>query len=219
MNCFQGNTRLVVLLVVAAAIAGCDANVSPRPVQADDESRLAVGESPANWDNSTGTSPDPAVGGVTAGNSTTAGSSATVDAGATKPRPRMTIRAGGVRDLTFDDLEFDIQPDQDFQVDLLTEQIQDLDGRQVILRGFMLDTSVFTLKGIKQFVLIRDNQICCFGPGAKLFHNCWIDMEEGAAAAFSSRPVTVEGVFNIRPWHAPDGKCYSVFHITASKVK
>ena len=32
-----------------------------------------------------------------------------------KSRQRSTLRAGGVRDITFDDIEFDIEPDEDYQ--------------------------------------------------------------------------------------------------------
>ena len=131
----------------------------------------------------------------------------------------MSHRAGGVLDLTFDDLEFEIERDGKFEREMLGEEIEDFKGKSIILRGFILDASVFQQKGIKQFVLVRDNQECCFGPGAYIFHNAQVELVEGKSAEFSLYPVTVKGKFDIRPFLGPDGKCYSVYHITAESVE
>ncbi len=137
----------------------------------------------------------------------------------TRVRPRLSVRAGGLRDLTFDDLEFGMEPDADFERSVLGEKIEELDGKRVVIRGFILASSVFQQKGIKEFILVRDNQQCCFGPGAYIYHNMQVQMEEGQTANFGIRPVTVEGQFAIKPWIGPDGKCYSVYHLTARSVK
>lgn len=135
-------------------------------------------------------------------------------------RPRTRIRSGGVLDIVFDDLEFDLEADGDFEREMLTDEIEALDGKTIILRGFILDASIFERTGIKKFVLVRDNQECCFGPTAKVFHNVWVDLDEGKTTKFSFRPVEIKGKFSIRPWHHPDdGKCYSVYHLQAESVK
>ena len=135
-------------------------------------------------------------------------------------RPRTRVRSGGVLDIVFDDLEFDLEADGDFERELLTDEIEALDGKTVILRGFILDSSVFQRRGIEKFVLVRDNQECCFGPTAKVFHNVWVEMDEGKSTTFTFRPVEIKGKFSIRPWHHPaDGKCYSVYHLQAESVK
>jgi len=148
-------------------------------------------------------------------------SSAPSDEAPTKRvRPRSRIRAGGVLDLVFDDLEFEIEPDDDFERGMLTEEIEELHDKSVIIRGFILDSSIFQQKGIKKFVLVRDNQICCFGPGAKIHHNIQVDMDEGKTANFTFRPVEIRGTLKIQPWILPaDGKCYSVYHVQAASVK
>jgi hypothetical protein len=135
-------------------------------------------------------------------------------------RPRTRIRSGGVMDIDFDYLAFDIEADADFEEKMFTDQINELNGKEIILRGFILDASVFSQKGIKEFVLIRDNQECCFGPGAKICHNVWVNMDEGKTAKFSFRPVEVHGKFTIKLYHGPvDGKVYSVYHLQAKNVK
>ena len=134
-----------------------------------------------------------------------------------KVRPRLRHRADGVLDLTFDDLEFDIERDGDFEMSMLPEEITELKGKSIILRGFILDASVFSNK-FDKFVFVRDNNECCFGPGAFLYHNTQVELVEGTFATFTTRPVVVEGTFDIRPFYGPGNKCFSVYHITANKV-
>src|SRR5690606_24025876 len=68
---------------------------------------------------------------------------------------------------TFDDIKFDIQPDAPCFREMLTDEIEQLAGQRIRIRGWMLPT--FQRKGITQFVLVRDNLECCFGPGAALY--------------------------------------------------
>lgn len=135
-----------------------------------------------------------------------------------KVRPSATIRVDGVRDLTFDDLEIKIARDGDFQESMLTDAIRELEGKEVVLRGFMLGASVFQQTGITQFVLIRDNQECCFGPGAYIYHNVQVEMTPGVTANFTSRPITLTGTFHIRPFRVGE-KCYSIYHIAARSAR
>jgi hypothetical protein len=134
-------------------------------------------------------------------------------------RPRMTVSRRGELDLTFDDLEFPIEPDQDFERSMLTEKVEGYDGKQVTIRGFILPGSMFQQTGSKEFVLVRDNQQCCFGPTAYVYHNIQIKMAPGQTADFTIRPITVTGKFTIEPWIAPNGKCYSVFQMVATSAK
>ena len=143
--------------------------------------------------------------------------SASSDPPSMKVRPRSRVRAGGLLDLTFDDVEFDIEKDADFERSMLTDEIEALDGKEIIIRGFILES--YQLKNIKEFVLVRDNQECCFGPGAYIYHNMQVEMVGDARAEYSLRPVTIRGKFTIKPWIGPDGKCYSVYHIAATSFQ
>lgn len=137
--------------------------------------------------------------------------------GRPKPKSRgITYRADGVADLSFDDIALDLEADE-YRESALTDVVKSLDGKRIIVRGFIL-ASVFKQSGIKEFVLVRDNQECCFGPGAKIYHNMQVEMVEGPGATFTTLQVTVEGTFSIRPWYAPDGKCYSIYHLAGTRV-
>ena len=100
-------------------------------------------------------------------------------------------------EINFDDLKFDIEKDQPFEETQLSDGVEALAGKKVKLRGYILPATLFRDKGFKEFVLVRDNQECCFGPGAALFDAVVIEMEPGKTTDFVTRPVTVEGKFEI----------------------
>jgi hypothetical protein len=120
-------------------------------------------------------------------------------------------------DKTFDDLRFDMAVSDSFRRELLTEAINALDGRQIRIRGFILPTA--QKRGIKQFVLVRDNQECCFGPGAALFDCILVEMRGGATAEYTIRPVAVSGEFGIQEIVGPDGRHLAIYHIDGESVK
>lgn len=124
-------------------------------------------------------------------------------------------------DITFDDIKFDIEKDGLFERKMLTEEIETLHKKTVRLRGYILPASVFQQTGIKKFVLVRDNQECCFGPGAALYDCVMIEMAEGKSANFTTRPVAVRGTFMIdsESYQYPDGGHYAIYKMIATEVK
>ena len=144
---------------------------------------------------------------------------ATVSTSSDGEIPPIIYRDDGTAEISFDALAIPIEIDQDYEERMMRDELRKLEGKRIVIRGYILPASVYQDRNIKQFVLIRDNQQCCFGPGAKIYHNMQIDMAEGTTADFTTRPVTLKGEFHIRPWHAPDGKCYSIYHATADSVR
>lgn len=142
------------------------------------------------------------------------------------PRPKLLPgaktnvleRAGSEAfDKTFDDLRFDLAVGAPFRRELLTAGIIALDGQPIRIRGFILPTP--QKRGIRQFVLVRDNQECCFGPGAALFDCILVEMLDGATAEYTIRPVAVTGKFNIQEIIGPDGNHLAIYHIAGQSVK
>lgn len=111
-------------------------------------------------------------------------------------------------DITFDDLKFDIEKGQPFDKEQLNDVIKSLNGRTVRLRGYILPTTLFRESDIREFVLVRDNLECCFGPGAALFDCVMIEMKPGKSTDYVTRTVTVEGKFVIDAdkYQYPGGK-------------
>lgn len=123
-------------------------------------------------------------------------------------------------DLTFDDIKFDIEKGGKFQRDMLTEEIESLHKKSIRIRGYILPASVFTQSGIEEFVLVRDNMECCFGPGAALYDCIIVQMEKGKTADFTTRPVAVRGKFEIQEFKYPGtDEHYAIYKLTATEVK
>ncbi len=124
-------------------------------------------------------------------------------------------------ELTFDDLKFEMEKDAQFEEKMITKEIRSLDKKVVKLRGYILPNSVFQQSGIKQFVLVRDNQECCFGPGAAIYDCVMIEMALGKTTNFATRVVTVKGKLEIdtKSFKDPDDGYYAIYKMTAEEVK
>ena len=122
-----------------------------------------------------------------------------------------------VKNLTFDDIEFKMKKGAPFKRSMLGEKIEKLSSRSVRIRGYILPS--FQQKGIKQFVLVRDNMECCFGPGAALYDCILVEMEAGKSTSYTVRPVSVEGTFTIKEYKGPDGKHLAIYHLAGRRVK
>ena len=130
---------------------------------------------------------------------------------------RSTARAKG--DLTFDDIKFEIEKGADFERSMLPKEIEELNKKTIRIRGWILPASVFKQSGIDEFVLVRDNQECCFGPGAALYDCIMIKMEKGKTANYTTRPVAVKGKFEVEELKFPDGTHYAIYKMNATEVK
>lgn len=128
---------------------------------------------------------------------------------------RLAARRRG--ELIFDDLKFDIEKGGKFQRKMLTKDIESFNKRTIRIRGYMYPT--FQQEGIKEFVLVRDNQECCFGPGAAIFDCIRIKMDKGKTTKFSVRPIAVKGKFEIEEFRMPDGMLAAIYKITATDVR
>ena len=131
------------------------------------------------------------------------------------PEPRAAARSP--REITFDDIKLDMQKGDPFTRDLLPKRVTVLEREPVRIRGYILPS--FQQSGLTQFVLVRDNQECCFGPGAAL-HDCIVvRMRPGKTADFSIRPVAVAGTFRVDELKGPDGKHLAIYALDGDAVE
>lgn len=135
-----------------------------------------------------------------------------------KPVPRPTAKAKG--EISFDDLVFDIEKGGRYEPSMLTEAVKALDGKKVKLRGFILPSTLFRETNIDEFVLVRDNQECCFGPGAALYDCVVVNLVDGVTTDFTTRPVTVTGTFKLKEYKYPDGSGhFAIFNLLGTDVR
>lgn len=121
-----------------------------------------------------------------------------------------------VADITFDDIKFPMQKNEEFKRSLITPNIEAMHGARVKIRGYILPS--FQQSGLTQFVLVRDNLECCFGPGAMLYDCIIVEMLPGKSTDFTVRPVAVEGVFEVEEYLDFDGVVRAVYHLDGQAV-
>ena len=133
------------------------------------------------------------------------------------PPPRTTVLPTAPRDISFDDIKLDMQKGDPFSRDLLPSRVTSLEGTRIRIRGYILPS--FQQTGLTQFVLVRDNMECCFGPGA-LLHDCVVvRMKPGKTASFSIRPVAVTGTFRVEELRGPDGRHLAIYALDGEAVE
>lgn len=130
--------------------------------------------------------------------------------------PTAIQAAERIKDVSFDDVKFEMEKGAPFKRELITSEIEDLKGKKIRIRGYILPT--FKRDGLKQFVLVRDNKECCFGPGAALYDCIIVRMEKGKSASFKVRPVAVEGTFYIKEFKVAK-ETMAIYRMKATSVK
>lgn len=131
-------------------------------------------------------------------------------------RRNQTSKPARTQAISFDDIKFEMKTDDLFNRSMLTKKISDYEGKKIKIRGYILPS--FKQDGLTQFVLVRDNMECCFGPGAALYDCVMVQMQSGTSASFSVRPVTVEGNFKIDEWEDFDGVIRAIYHLDGDSV-
>lgn len=157
--------------------------------------------------------------GCDSGHATANGSPATSTATTSadiSPEPVADKRSTELLEKTFDDIKFDIEPDAPFFREMLTPEIEALAGKRIRIRGWILPTPQ---KRLKEFVLVRDNLECCFGPGAALYDCIIVEMEPGKLAKFSTYSVAVTGEFSIKELKLPNGRHLAIYRMVDAEVE
>jgi hypothetical protein len=125
--------------------------------------------------------------------------------------------SAAIRDISFDDVKFDMEKGAPFTRDLLPKRVTDLERERIRIRGYILPS--FQQTGLSQFVLVRDNMECCFGPGAALYDCVVVRMQPGKTADFSIRPVAVAGTFRLEELRGPDGRHLAIYALDGEDVR
>ncbi|MEK6249465.1 MAG: DUF3299 domain-containing protein [Planctomycetales bacterium] len=125
-------------------------------------------------------------------------------------------RVGIIQSISFDDIKFDMDKNLDFDRSMIDKKIERLDGKSIQIRGYMFPS--YKQNGLTEFVLVRDNMECCFGPGAALYDCISVRMQEGKTTSYSYSPVSVKGMFSIRVWEI-EGQVLAIYHLDADSVE
>jgi hypothetical protein len=122
-----------------------------------------------------------------------------------------------VIDVSFDDIKFEMEVGSKFKQEMLTDKIRSYDGKTLRIRGFIRPS--FKPDGLTKFVFVRDNQECCFGPGAALYDCIMVQLAEGVETEYSLRPITVKGTFFFKQYKGPDGEIWAIYRMKDAVVE
>jgi hypothetical protein len=103
--------------------------------------------------------------------------------------------------------------------EVVPESIQRLDGEKVFVKGYMRPPA--QRSNLAAFLLVRDNQECCFGPlsDVKYFDQMRVELVPPLKAEYSTGEYRIGGRLKIHPENAAPGNPLPVFTLVADYLK
>ncbi|MEM9185377.1 MAG: hypothetical protein AAGB00_02645 [Planctomycetota bacterium] len=102
-------------------------------------------------------------------------------------------------------------------------EIQGLLGKKVFIKGFIRPDSTNSglRQGISEFLLVRDNQQCCFGDLSKVdfYDQVAVDLAVGLTTDYSPGVFRCGGELGVRPGNVAGGEPPLVYTLDADYVK
>lgn len=134
-----------------------------------------------------------------------------------RPKVEFAQKEGEPKEISFDDLVFEMEKGGKFERSMLTEKILQMNGEQIRIRGFI--RPAFKETGISKFVFVRDNQECCFGPGAALYDCILVELGGEKTTDYTVRPITVLGTLYLKEFKGPDGNIWAIYRMKNASVE
>jgi hypothetical protein len=100
---------------------------------------------------------------------------------------------------------------------LIPPEIAALDGQKIFIKGYIRPDSITGPRGIGEFLLVRDNNQCCFGDVSKIkyYDQILVTMAGDRRVDYKQRVFRVSGTFRIEPQYATPGSAKTVFSLKA----
>ncbi len=101
----------------------------------------------------------------------------------------------------------------------LPPEILQLEGQEVFITGFMRPPEF--LRNIDRFLLVRDNNTCCFGPidNVKYYDQVQVKLVGSLRADYAKRTYNMAGKLHVHPDNVGKGAGYPVFSLEADYLK
>jgi hypothetical protein len=96
-------------------------------------------------------------------------------------------------------------------------EIEKLDGQKVFIKGYIRPDSIKVSRGIKQFLLVRDNNQCCFGDlsTVKYYDQVLVNMLGSRYVNYSDGIFRMGGILKVEPQNVPRSPMVPVFTLQA----
>lgn len=104
---------------------------------------------------------------------------------------------------------------------LIPPEVQALDGQRVFLKGYIRPGSAPVRTGIDRFLLVRDNNQCCFGDLSKVkyYDQMAVRITSTHRVEDTMQILRMGGILEIHPENLPLGPGYPVFTLKADYAK
>ncbi len=99
--------------------------------------------------------------------------------------------------------------------------VQQLDGQKVFIKGFMRADSTPVRHNVRKFLLVRDNNQCCFGDlsSVKYFDQVLVSTVGSLSTDYSTGIFRVGGTLRIHPENVRRGVGHPVYVLEADHLK
>jgi len=130
------------------------------------------------------------------------------------PHKRFRTEGNALR-ASFDDIDLlkalNMDPVPLNAADHFPEWLKNLNGRRVRVRGYMRPG--YLIEDITEFLFVRDNGECCYGPLPKIYDMIAVTLADGESTdLIEGTPFDVEGTMRIEP-HTDEVELYGLFFI------
>jgi hypothetical protein len=96
-------------------------------------------------------------------------------------------------------------------------EIAALDGKRIFIKGYIRPDSISVSRGIDRFLLVRDNNQCCFGDisSIKYYDQIDVDMVGSRRLDYDQGLFRIGGILSIEPENVAMGSTKPVFSLKA----
>jgi hypothetical protein len=103
----------------------------------------------------------------------------------------------------------------------IPKEIAALDGKRVFIKGYIRPDSITLSKGIGEFLLVRDNNQCCFGDMSKInfYDQMQVDMVGSRRVDYKQGIFRMGGILKIQPQNVGRGPLAPVYTLLADYAK
>lgn len=100
---------------------------------------------------------------------------------------------------------------------LIPDVVVALDGQHVFIKGFIRPDSLKVRKNAKAFLLVRDNNVCCFGDLSKVnyYDQILVAMQDGLRIDYKEGTLSMGGTLRVYPQNVALGPGAPVFALEA----
>lgn len=100
---------------------------------------------------------------------------------------------------------------------VIPPEIAELEGKKIFIKGYIRPDSITVQRGIDRFLLVRDNNQCCFGDLSKIkyYDQIMVAMVGDRRVDYSQGVFRIGGTLHIEPEYAAPGAPKPVFSLKA----